>query len=146
MLFRSRVTRPDGRKPFIPDADDNKTPRPNRYVQLDFVEPAAGVSDADFEKALSQEINTVLTLPGWMAAQRFHLAPMPTTSPPPRLAFTKYLVIWETEGVTAQALHDARVAAEKAGQIAPLAAESKTAQYSWWVTTSPFIDKDDFVR
>jgi hypothetical protein len=141
-----RVTRPDGRKPFIPAADDNKTPRPNRYVQLDFVEPAAGVSDADFEKALAQEINDVLALPGWMAAQRFHLAPTPATSPPPRLAFTKYLVIWETEGVTAQALHDARAAAVTSGQIAPLAADSKTAQYSWWVTTSPFIDKDDFLR
>src|SRR5579864_4258123 len=40
-----RVTRPDGRKPFIPAADDNKTPRPNRYVQLDFVGPAPGISD-----------------------------------------------------------------------------------------------------
>jgi len=81
-----------------------------------------------------------------MAAQRFHLAPTPATSPPPRLVFTKYLVIWETEGATAQALHDARVTAAKSGQIAALAADSKTAQYSWWVTTSPFIDKDDFVR
>jgi len=141
-----RVTRPDGKKPFIPDADDNKTPRPNRYVQLDFVEPAAGVSDADFEKALSQEINDLLALPGWMAAQRFRLAATPATSPPPRLAFTKYLVIWETEGAAAQALHDARVAAVTSGRIAPLAADSKTAQYSWWVTTSPFIDKDDFQR
>ena len=47
-----RVTRPDGKKPFIPDVSDNKTPRPNRYVELDFVEPAAHVSEADFEAAL----------------------------------------------------------------------------------------------
>lgn len=141
-----RVSRPDGRKPFIPAADDNKTPRPNRYVQLDFVEPAAGVSDADFETALSREVNEVLALPGWMAAQSFRLAPTPATSPPPRLAFTKYLVIWETEGATAQALQDARAAAVKSGQIAPFAADAKTAQYSWWVTTSPFIDKADFER
>ena len=141
-----RVTRPDGRKPFIPAIDDNATPRPNRYVQLDFVEPVAGVSDADFERALSKAINDVLALPGWMAAQRFRLAPTPSTSPPPRLAFTKYLVIWETEGATAQALHDARVAAAQSSRIAPLAVDTKTAQYSWWVTTSPFIDKDDFER
>src|SRR5882724_9370585 len=32
-----RTTRPDARKPFIPDVSDNKTPRPNRYVMLDFV-------------------------------------------------------------------------------------------------------------
>lgn len=141
-----RVTRPDRQKPFIPAADDNKTPRPNRYVQLDFVEPAPGDSDADFEAALSREINQVLGLPGWMAAQRFRLAPPPATSPPPRLAFSKYLVIWETEGATAQGLQDARAAAVKSGQVAALAADPNTAQYSWWVTISPFITKDDFER
>jgi hypothetical protein len=141
-----RVTRPDGTKPFMPAADDNKTPRPNRYVQLDFVEPAPGISDADFEAALSREINQVLGLPGWMAAQRFRLAPTPATSPPPRLAFTRYLVIWEAEGGAAQALQDARAAAVKSGQIAALASDPNTAQYSWWVTISPFITKDDFER
>ena len=139
-----RVTRPDGRKPFIPDAADNKTPRPNRYVMLDFVEPVAGVSDADFEAGLSRRVNDVLALPGWMAAQRFRHAPTPSTSPPPRLAFTKYLVIWETEGTNAQGLRDALNAA-KANQNA-LPVNSATAQSSWWVTISPFINKDDFER
>ena len=141
-----RVTRPDGKKPFIPDVSDNKTPRPNRYVELDFVEPGAGISDAEFEAALSRLINDVLALPGWMAAQRFRHAPTPSTSPPPRLPFTKYLVIWETEGTTAQALQDARVAAMSAGRIKPPAVDASTAQSSWWVTISPFIDKDDFER
>ena len=141
-----RVTRPDGKKPFIPDVADNKTPRPNRYVALDFVESRAGMSDAEFEAALAKEINEVLALPGWMAAQRFRHAATPPTSPPPRLAFTKYLVIWETEGVNAQALEDARMAAVKAGKIKPLAVNAETAQSSWWMTISPFIDKDDFLR
>src|SRR5262245_43718395 len=141
-----RVTRADGRKPFIPEVSDNKTPRPNRYVELDFVDPAAGVSDAAFEAALSKLINEVLALPGWMAAQRFRHAPTPSTSPPPRLPFTKYLVIWETEGTNAQGLQDARMAAVNAGQIKPPAIDAATAQSSWWVTTSPFIDKDDFLR
>jgi hypothetical protein len=141
-----RVTRPDGKKPFIPDVSDNKTPRPNRYVELDFVEPAAHGSDADFEAALVRLTNEVLALPGWMAAQRFRHAPTPSTSPPPRLAFTRYLVIWETEGTNAQGLQDARIAAVKAGRIRPPAIDVATAQSSWWVTTSPFIDKDDFER
>src|SRR3984893_9618354 len=47
-----RVTRPDGKKPFIPDYADNKTPRPKRYVMLDLVEPAPGISDAAFGAAL----------------------------------------------------------------------------------------------
>jgi len=141
-----RVTRPDRQKPFLPDVSDNKTPRPNRYVELDFVEPASGVSDAEFEAALSKLINDVLALPGWMAAQRFRHAPTPSTSPPPRLPFTKYLVIWETEGTNAQGLQDARMAAVNAGQVKPPAIDAATAQSSWWVTTSPFIDRDDFQR
>src|SRR5262245_15116424 len=31
-VIGARATRPDGRKPFIPDYADNKTPRPNRYI------------------------------------------------------------------------------------------------------------------
>jgi hypothetical protein len=141
-----RVTRPDGKKPFIPGASDNKTPRPNRYIMLDFVEPVAAVGDADFEAALSRHVSEVLALPGWMAAQRFHLAAPPPGAAPPRLAFTKFLVIWETEGSNAQSLQDALIAATKAGQITALAIDSATRQSSWWVTTSPFINKDDFER
>jgi len=141
-----RVTRPDGRKPFLPDDADNKTPRPNRYVMLNFVEPLLGVGDTDFEAALSKHVSEVLALPGWMAAQRFHLATPPPGAAPPRLKFTKYLVIWETEATNAQGLQDALAAATKTGQVKALAADPATAQSSWWVTTSPFINKDDFQR
>jgi hypothetical protein len=140
------MTRPDGRKPFIPDYADNKTPRPNRYAMLDFVEPAPGISDADFEAALSGHMGEVLALPGWMAAQRFRLVtPQPRTGPP-GVTFTKYMVIWETEAGNAQALQDALTAATTAGRVTALAADGATAQSSWWVTTSPFITKDDFER
>jgi hypothetical protein len=141
-----RATRPDGRKPFIPDYADNKTPRPNRYIMLDFVEPVAAVGDADFEAALSRRVSEVLALPGWMAAQRFRFATPPPGAAPQRLAFPKYLVIWETEGSNAQGLQDALAAATTAGQITALPADAATAQSSWWVTTSPFITKDDFQR
>jgi len=141
-----RVTRPDGRKPFIPDDADTKTPRPNRYIMLDFVESAANAADADFEAALAGHVGEVLALPGFMAAQRFRFATPPPGAAPQRLPFPKYLVIWETEGSTAQALQDALAAATKAGRIAPLAADAATAQSSWWVPTSPFITKDDFQR
>jgi hypothetical protein len=141
-----RTTRPDGRKPFIPDYEDNKTPRPNRYIMLDFVEPAAGVSDADFEAALSRHVSEVLALPGWMAAQRFRLATPPPGAAPARLVFPKYLVTWETEGSNAQGLQDALTAATKAGQITVMATDAGTGQSNWWVPTSPFITKDDFQR
>jgi hypothetical protein len=141
-----RVTRPDGRKPFIPDASDNKTPRPNRYVELEFVAPAAGASEADFEAALAKEVNDVLALPGWMSAQRFRLPAAGPGITVPRLNFPRYLVVWETEGTNAQDLQDARMAAGKAGKIKPPAIDAASAQSSWWVTTSPFIDKDDFER
>ena len=141
-----RVTRPDGKKPFIPDVTDNKTPRPNRYVMLDFLELAGGTTDVDFEAALVTHVSEVLALPGWMAAQRFRLPPPGPGVTVPRLTFTKYLVIWETEGSNAQGLQDALMAATKAGQIKALPADPATAQSSWWVTTSPFINKDDFER
>jgi hypothetical protein len=141
-----RTTRPDGKKPFIPDYADNKTPRPNRYVMLDLVEPAPGSSDADFEAALSARVGEALALPGWMAAQRFRLVtPQPRTGPP-GVTFTKYMVIWETEGSNAQGLQDALTAAATAGRVRALAADGATAQSSWWVTISPFITKDDFER
>jgi hypothetical protein len=140
------VTRPDGRKPFIPDYADNKTPRPNRYIMLDFIEPVAGASDSAFEAALSKRVTEVLALPGWMAAQPFRFATPPPSARPTRLTFTKYLVIWETEGSHAQELQDTLNAATKAGEVKALAADPATAQSSWWVTTSPFITKDDFQR
>jgi len=145
-VIAPRVTRPDGRKPFIPDYADTKTPRPNRYIMLDFIEPAAAAADADFEAALARRVGEVLALPGFMAAQRFRFATPPAGAAPQRLPFPKYMVVWETEGSTAQALQDALAAATKAGRIAPLAADAAAAQSSWWVPTSPFITKDDFQR
>jgi hypothetical protein len=145
-VIGARMTRPDGRKPFIPDYTDTKTPRPNRYVMLDFVEPVAGVSDSAFEAALSKRVTEVLALPGWMAAQPFRFATPPANAAPSPLAFTKYLVIWETEGSHPQELQNALDAATNAGAVKALAADPTTAQSNWWVTTSPFITKEDFQR
>src|SRR5262249_49191625 len=145
-VIGARKTRPDGRKPFIPDYADNKTPRPNRYVMLDFIEPVAGVSDSAFEAALSKRVNEVLSLSGWMAAQPFRFATPPRSARPSTLAFTKYQVIWETEGSKAQELQNTLIAATNAGEVKALGVDPATAQSSWWVTTSPFITKDDFLR
>jgi hypothetical protein len=145
-VIGARMTRRDGRKPFIPDYADNKTPRPNRYIMIDFVEPVAGVSESAFEVALSKRVTEVLVLPGWMAAQVFRFATPPSSARPTSLTFTKYLVIWETEGSQAQELQDTLNAATKAGEVKVLAGDPATAQSSWWVTTSPFITKDDFQR
>jgi hypothetical protein len=141
-----RTMRADGRKPFIPAYDDNKTPRPNRYIMLDFVEPIAGGDDAAFEAALSKRVADVLALPGFLAAQRFRHVTPPGADARPRLVFPKYMVIWETEGVRAQDLQDRLIATTKAGEIRELAADPASAQSSWWVTVSPFITKDDFQR
>jgi hypothetical protein len=145
-VIGARMTRPDGGKPFIPAYADNKTPRPNRYIMLDFVEPAAGVSDSVFEAALARRFNDVLALPGWMAAQLFRFATPPPSARATSLSFTKYLVIWETEGTHAQELQNTLMAATNAGDVKVLAADPATTQSSWWVTTSPFITKDDFQR
>jgi hypothetical protein len=81
-----------------------------------------------------------------MAVQPFRFATPPPSARPTKLSFTKYLMIWETEGTHAQVLQDTLNAATKAGEVKALAADLETAQLSWWVTTSPFITKDDFQR
>jgi hypothetical protein len=141
-----RTTRPDGGKPFIPAYADNKTPRPNRYIMLDLVDPVSGVEDAMFEAALSKRVTDVLALPGFLAAQRFRHVTPPGVDARPELPFPKYMVIWETEAGRAQELQDRLIAATKAGEIKALAIDPATSQSSWWVTVSPFITKDDFER
>jgi len=64
---------------------DNKTPRPNRYIMLDFAEPIGGVDVAAFEAALSKRVTEVLALPGWMAVQPFRLATPPAVDARPHL-------------------------------------------------------------
>jgi hypothetical protein len=141
-----RTPRPDGGKPFIPAYADNKTPRPNRYIMLEMVEPMSGADDRAFETALSKRVTEVLTLPGFLAAQRFRVVTPPGADARPSLPFPKYLVLWETEAGHPQELQDRLIAATKAGGVKALAADSATAQSSWWVTVSPFITKDDFQR
>jgi hypothetical protein len=89
-----RITRPDGRGPTLPDPSDNKTPRPNRYVLMDFANPLPG-REGEFHKSVNESIESMLTLPGWMAAQRFQMVETPGRAPSPK---PKYLTIWETGG------------------------------------------------
>ena len=145
-MIGPRTRRPDGRKPFIPDIADNKTPRPNRYVMLDFVEPAAGIGDADFEAALSGHVREGAGAAGLHGGPAFPPRHAAAAQRAAGVTFPKYMVIWETEGGNVQDLQDAMTAAAKAGQVKALAADAATAQSSWWVTTSPFITKDDFER
>src|SRR5712692_9804601 len=37
-----RIIRPDGKGPMLPEASDNKTPRPNRYVLMEFANALPG--------------------------------------------------------------------------------------------------------
>lgn len=85
----------------------------------------------------------MLTLPGWMAAQRFHIADTPgRPSVKP-----KFLTIWETEGVSAQAVHDTLLQAQKNGAVKKnAAADESTAEIVYWEPITPYITKDDFTR
>jgi hypothetical protein len=137
-----RVTRPDGKGPALPDPADNKTPRPNRYVLMDFANPLPG-KEAEFERGCNQTIQSVLTLPGWMAAQRFRMADTPGRSS----VKPKYLTLWETEGASAQAVHDTLIGAQKNGAVKKNAAADETsAEIVYWEPITPYITKDDFIR
>lgn len=136
-----RIKRPDGKGPTLPDPSDNKTPRPNRYVLMEFENALPG-KDAEFEKAAAQRIPTVLALPGWMAAQRFRVADTPgRPSVKP-----KYLTVWETEGVSAQVVNETLQQGLKNGVKDNPAADMSTAEIVYWEPITPYITKDDFVR
>lgn len=138
-----RITRPDGKGATLPDPSDNKTPRLNRYVLMDFANPLPG-REAEFEKSSNQSIESVLMLPGWMAAQRFRVAETPGRAPSPK---PKYLTIWETEGTSAQAVQDTLVQAQKRGAVKKNAAmDETTAEIVYWEPITPYITKDDFIR
>ena len=109
---------------------------------MDFSNPSAG-KEAEFEMGLNQTIQSVLTLPGWMAAQRFRMADTPgRPSVKPN-----YLTVWETEGTSAQAVHDTLVAAQKNGAVKKnAAADETTAEMVYWEPITPYITKEDFVR
>jgi hypothetical protein len=138
-----RITRPDRKGPTLPGPSDNKTPRPNRYVLMDFANPLPG-KEAEFDRSVNQAIQSVLTLPGWMAAQRFRVADTPGRAPSVK---PKYLTIWEAEGATAQAVHDTLVQAQKNGAVKKnAAADESTAEVVYWEPITPYITKDDFTR
>jgi len=137
-----RITRPDGKGPMMPDAADNKTPRPNRYILMEFSSPLTG-KEADFDKAANQRVQSVLALPGWMAVQRFRMADAsarPTDKP-------KYLNIWEAEGASAQAVNQMLMEALKSGAVKKnAAADESTAEMVYWEPITPHVTKDDFIR
>jgi hypothetical protein len=137
-----RIKRPDGKGPTLPDPSDNKTPRPNRYVLMEFENALPG-KDAEFEKAAAQRIPRVLALPGWMAAQRFRVADTPGRAPS---AKPKYLTVWETEGVSAQVVNETLQQGLKNGVKDNPAADMSTAEIVYWEPITPYITKDDFVR
>ena len=154
-VISARVDRPDGKKAFMPPVTDIKTPRPNRYILMDYYDPAAGVSDAQFEAALKSRMTEGLGIAGFMHAQLFRTtAPAPAT--PPALSLPKYLIIWEGEASGligpplgapgAQTLQDALAAAMKSGQVKPISENAATRQATWWTPISPWIDKSTFVR
>jgi len=110
---------------------------------MDFANPLPG-QEAEFEKGGNQTIQSVLRLPGWMAAQRFRIADTPGRAPSVK---PKYLTVWETEGVSAQAVHDTLIEAQKSGAVKKnAAADENTAEMVYWEPITPYITKDDFVR
>ena len=138
-----RVTRPDGKGPTLPDPSDNKTPRLNRYILMEFANPLPG-READFDKGVEESMQRVLLLPGWMAAQRFRMADTPGRAPS---AKPKYLTIWETEGGSAQAVYDTLLSAQKSGTVKKNdAVDGSTMETVYWEPITPYITKDDFTR
>jgi hypothetical protein len=139
-----RITRADGKGPFMPPVSDNKTPRPNRYIVMDFSAPAAG-GEAAFETGTNQRIKDVLALPGWMAAQRYRMpAPTGGRGAPPNKP--QYLTIWELEGRNVNELQATLNEAVKSGRVKAVPVDETTAEFTYWEPITPYVTKEDFVR
>jgi hypothetical protein len=138
-----RITRPDGKGPTLTDPADNKTPRPNRYIFLELSNALPG-RDSDFDRFADQRIQSVLVLPGWLAAQRFRMADTPGRAPGDK---PKYLTLWEAEGASAQTINTALNQAQESGAVRKNgAADENTAELVYWEPITPHITKDDFER
>jgi len=139
----TRVTRPDGKGPTLTDPADNNTPRLNRYMLLEFSNALPG-RDADFDKFANQRIQSVLGVPGWLAAQRFRVTDIPGRAPSDK---PKYLTMWEAEGTSAQTINTALTRALESGTVKKnAAADESSAEMVYWEPITPHITKDDFER
>jgi hypothetical protein len=142
LVMGPRITRPDGRGATMPT--DDKTIRPNRYILMDFSNPLPG-KEAEFDTAVNQRIKDVLTLPGWMAAQRYVLGDRPGQAG--QLPKPRYLTIWETEGESAQAVNTTLTQAQKSGAVKTnTGADPATAEIVYWEPISPYVTRDLFAR
>jgi hypothetical protein len=138
-----RITRPDGKGPMMPAPSDNSTPRPNRYMLLEFTDSLPG-REPDFDKFANQRIQSVLALPGWIAAQRFRTTATPGRAPSDK---PKYLTLWQVEGASAQAINSTLTQALQSGAVGKnSAADESTAEITYWEPITPYITKDDFER
>ena len=138
-----RVTRADGKGPFMPDVSDNKTPRPNRYIVMDFANPAAG-QEKEIDAAIDRRMKDVLKLPGWMAAQRLRQVAPAAGRPGPNKP--EYLTIWELEGLDVNALQATLDDAITSGRVKALPIDTATWEFTYWEPMTPYITKEDFVR
>jgi hypothetical protein len=143
-IIGPRITRPDGKGPTMPAPNDYKSTRPARYMFMEFSEPLAG-KEAEFNETAAGNIRSVLSLPGWMAAQRFQAAFPPGVrwaSGKPR-----YMTIWETEGVSAQSIQETLNQAMTSGAVKKnAAADPAKAESVYWEPITAYITKGAFVR
>ena len=138
-----RLTRPDGKGPTLTDPADNNMPRLNRYLLLELSNALPG-RDADFDRSAEERMQSVLALPGWLAAQRFRMADTPGRAPSDK---PRYLTMWETEGASAQIINSTlNKALENGTAKRNTAADEKTAEMVYWEPITPHITKDDFER
>jgi len=137
-----RVVRADGQRSVVPELSDTKTPRPNRYLVMDYANPATG-KDAEFESAMNQRVTDVLSLPGWMAAQRYRQVSNGRGGRPNK---PQFLTMWEAEGRDVNALQASLNEAIKAGKVKQAPIDEPTWEFTFWTPISPYITKEDFIR
>jgi hypothetical protein len=111
---------------------------------MDFANPSPG-KESEFDAAVNQHIKDVLVLPGWMAAQRYALAP-PLVGRGGRPNKPQFLTMWETEGRDVNVLQARLDDAVRAGKVKALPVDEATWEFTYWKPITPYIAKEDFER
>jgi hypothetical protein len=109
-----------------------------RYVFFEFANPVAG-REAQFSDLSDQRIKDVMTVPGWMAGQRFR-----NVDTSGRSGLRRFLSIYDVEADRAKVAQDALTQAVNAGKVRQNnTVDTSTAQSFFLEPLTPYVRKQD---
>jgi len=124
-----------------------------RYVFFEFVSPSSGKENL-FSAQADRRLKDVVTVPGWVAGQRYkNVAPPPAPGATPTAGsapasgaarLPRFLTIYDVETADPKAALEALTKAEQAGKVRVNTTVDPGTQAFFLEPISPFIKKEDW--